>query len=61
MTDDAITLTMPRATADDLFTRLLVHNMQDAPTHVCYLLVLLAAALGEHVSESTRRRAELFA
>lgn len=58
---DTITLTLDRATADDLLIRLGSTPHEDGDEYECYLIALLADALGEPVTEWMRKRAERFA
>jgi len=58
---DTITLTLDRAAADDLLQRLLESRHHDDDTHECFLIVLLADALGENVGDWLRQRAAVFA
>jgi len=58
---DAITLTLDRAAADDLLMRLLETPRDGHDTYECFLIVLLADALGENVGDWLRQRAAVFA
>jgi len=58
---DTITLTLYRAAADDLLMRLLETPRDGHDTYECFLIVLLADALGENVGDWLRQRAAVFA
>jgi hypothetical protein len=61
MTTDTITLTLDRAAADDLLMRLLETPRDGHDSYECYMICLLADALGETVGDWLRRRAAVFA
>ena len=61
MTPPVVTITIDRATADDLLQRLLTSALHEGDSHECYMIVLLADALGEPVSQFIRNRARVFA
>jgi len=58
---DTITLTLDRAAANDLLMRLLETPRDGHDTYECFLIVLLADALGENVGDWLRQRAAVFA
>jgi hypothetical protein len=58
---DTVTLTLGRPVANDLLLRLLESPHSENDVHECYLIALLADALGEDVSAWIRKRAAVFA
>lgn len=58
---DTVTVTMERAQADDLLMRLLETPRDGHDSYECFLIVLLADALGENVGDWMRKRAAVFA